>query len=66
MLGQYVKDFSFENPNAPRSLGQNQTQPGINVGINVALVQLAATDFEVALKIEGKAEAAARSCSRSS
>jgi preprotein translocase subunit SecB len=66
VLGQYVKDFSFENPNAPRSLGQNQTQPGINVGINVALVQLAATDFEVALKIEGKAEAAARSCSRSS
>jgi preprotein translocase subunit SecB len=59
VLGQYVKDFSFENPNAPRSLGQNQTQPGINVGINVALVQLAATDFEVALKIEGKAEAAA-------
>jgi preprotein translocase subunit SecB len=59
VLGQYVKDFSFENPNAPRSLGQNQTQPGINVGINVAVAQLAATDFEVALKIEGKAEVAA-------
>jgi preprotein translocase subunit SecB len=58
VLGQYVKDFSFENPNAPRSLGQNQTQPGINVGINVALAQLAPTDFEVGLKIEGKAEAA--------
>jgi preprotein translocase subunit SecB len=58
VLGQYVKDFSFENPNAPRSLGQNQTQPAISVGINIALNQLAATDFEVGLKIEGKAEAA--------
>jgi preprotein translocase subunit SecB len=59
-LGQYVKDFSFENPNAPRSLAQSQSQPSINIGINVAIGQLAPTDFEVALKVEGKAEAAAQ------
>lgn len=54
VLGQYIKDFSFENPNAPRAPAQ---QPSINVQINVAPRQLSATDFEVALKIEGKAEA---------
>jgi preprotein translocase subunit SecB len=57
VVGQYVKDFSFENPNAPRSLSQ-QTQPQISIGINVGLGQLAPTDFEVTLKLEGKAEAA--------
>src|SRR5437868_196498 len=58
VLGQYMKDFSFENPNAPRSLQPNQTQPAINIQINVSLGQLAPTDYEVTLKLEGKAEAA--------
>src|SRR5438105_12319267 len=57
VLGQYIKDFSFENPNAPRSLAQTQTQPAINISINVGVGQLAPTDFEVMLKIEGKAQA---------
>ena len=56
VLGQYIKDFSFENPNAPRSLAPTQTQPAINIQINVGVQQLAETDFEVALKLEGKAE----------
>src|SRR5436190_18904349 len=56
VLGQYVKDFSFENPNAPSSLGASQTQPAINIQINVAVAQLAPTDYEVTLKLEGKAE----------
>src|SRR5262249_12004564 len=56
VLGQYVKDFSFENPNAPRSLAPSQTQPQINIQINVGVQQLAATDFEVTLKLEGKAD----------
>jgi preprotein translocase subunit SecB len=58
VLAQYIKDFSFENPNAPRSLSPSQTQPSINIQINVAVGQLAATDYEVSLKLEGKAEAA--------
>src|ERR1017187_5806178 len=57
VLAQYIKDFSFENPNAPRSLSPSQTQPSINIQINVAVGQLAATDYEVSLKLEGKAEA---------
>jgi preprotein translocase subunit SecB len=58
VLGQYIKDFSFENPNAPRSLTPSQTQPAINIQINVGVQQLAETDYEVSLKLEGKADAA--------
>jgi preprotein translocase subunit SecB len=56
VLGQYIKDFSFENPNAPRSLTPTQMQPQIAIQINVSVQQLAATDYEVSLKLEGKAE----------
>src|SRR6266536_773107 len=57
-LGQYIKDFSVENPNAPRSLTPSQTQPAINIQISVGAHQLAQTDFEVSLNLEGKAESA--------
>src|SRR2546429_8964257 len=56
VLGQYIKDYSFENPNAPRSLSPTQTQPAINIQINVGVQQLAETDYEVSLKLEGKAD----------
>src|SRR5438477_7483893 len=56
VLVQYVKDFSFENPNAPSALAPNQGQPQISIQINVALSQLAPTDYEVTLQLEGKAE----------
>jgi preprotein translocase subunit SecB len=56
VLGQYIKDFSFENPNAPRSLAPSQTQPAINIQINVGVQQLAETDYEITLVLEGKAE----------
>jgi preprotein translocase subunit SecB len=55
VIAQYTKDFSFENPNAPQSLMQQQ-QPQIGIQINVNPRQIAATDFEVELKLEGKAE----------
>ncbi len=54
VLGQYIKDFSFENPNAPRSLAPSQ--PAITVQINVGVAQIAETDYEVSIKLEGKAE----------
>jgi preprotein translocase subunit SecB len=56
VLVQYTKDLSFENPNAPRSLGPQQQQPAINIQINVAANNLADNDYEVTLSIEGKAE----------
>src|SRR5687768_16260453 len=58
VLGKCVKDFSFENPNAPKSLQPNQQQPQINIQINVGVNQMAPTDFEVTLKLDGKAESA--------
>jgi preprotein translocase subunit SecB len=56
VLAQYTKDFSFENPNAPQSVAQQLGQPAINIQVNVSPKQLSNTDFEVELKIEGKAE----------
>jgi len=55
VLAQYIKDFSFENPNAPQSLTMGQ-QPQINIQINVSARRLSDTDAEVSLKLEGKAE----------
>jgi len=57
VLAQYIKDLSFENPNAPRSL-QPQQQPAINLQINVNSKSLSDTDFEIELTVEGKADAA--------
>ncbi|HEY4774131.1 MAG TPA: protein-export chaperone SecB [Xanthobacteraceae bacterium] len=56
VLAQYIKDLSFENPNAPKSLMPRGQQPAISIQINVAPNQLSNTDFEVELKLEGKAE----------
>jgi len=56
VLTQYIKDFSFENPNAPRSLTPQQPPPAINIQINVSVKNLADIDYEVELKIEGKAD----------
>lgn len=58
VLTQYIKDLSFENPNAPHSLTAPQQQPSINIQINVNAKPLAEADIEVELKIEGKADAA--------
>lgn len=60
VLAQYIKDLSFENPNAPSSLQQSQQQPNINIQINVGADNLTPTDFEVSIKIDGKAEVAGK------
>ena len=55
ILAQYTKDLSFENPNAPRTLGPQQVAPNLSVQINVNARQLTASDFEVSLMLEGGA-----------
>ena len=52
---QYIKDLSFENPNAPRSLGPQEKSPNISIQVNVNARQLSETDFEVSLMLEGAA-----------
>jgi preprotein translocase subunit SecB len=54
-LAQYIKDMSFENPNAPRSLAPQTQAPNIAISVNVNARQLSETDFEVDLTLEGKA-----------
>ncbi len=55
VVAQYIKDLSFENPNAPRSMTAGQ-QPQLGIQINVNASPLSDTDIEVSLKLEGKAE----------
>jgi preprotein translocase subunit SecB len=55
-LAQYTKDFSFENPNAPRSLTPQQNGPQISIQVNVNAKQIAEADFEVDLTLEGDAK----------
>ena len=55
VLAQYIKDFSFENPNSPASLRPRETSPEINININVSANALTQNDFEVTLQLEAKA-----------
>ncbi|HET8612593.1 MAG TPA: protein-export chaperone SecB [Sphingomonas sp.] len=55
MVAQYVKDFSFENPNAP-AVYSWAGQPRIDVQFNIATQQVADDLHETALKIEITAE----------
>jgi preprotein translocase subunit SecB len=48
---QYVKDLSFENPNAPQSLVQQTSQPNIEVNVNVQARGLGPNVYEVVLSI---------------
>lgn len=56
ILTQYVKDLSFENPNAPASL-QSQEQPRIDVNVAVNAKRAGDNVFEVELKINARAMA---------
>jgi preprotein translocase subunit SecB len=55
-ISQYVKDLSFENPNAP-AVYQWQTQPKIEVDFNIGATKLNDEIHEVQLKIEVRATA---------
>ena len=56
VLSQYVKDLSFENPNAP-AVYQWQEQPQIDVQFGIAADKVGEEVHEVTLKIEVRAEA---------
>jgi preprotein translocase subunit SecB len=55
VLGQYIKDLSFENPGAPRSLRPSDKAPQLDINVNVNAKPQSQSDFEVELKLEGKA-----------
>lgn len=51
VIAQYVKDLSFENPNAP-AVYQWQGQPQVDVQFNIGSQEVGDDLHEVALKIE--------------
>ncbi len=54
LLTQYIKDLSFENPNAPASL-QNGPAPGFDMEIGVGASSAQENVYEVSLSINVKA-----------
>src|SRR3546814_3572982 len=55
VISQYVKDMSFENPNAP-AVYQWQTQPKIEVQFNIGSQKVGDDVHEVVLRIEVTAQ----------
>ena len=58
VVAQCIKDFSFENPNAPRALAPTNEAPQIAIQINVSASPLSQDEVEVVLALNGKAERA--------
>lgn len=58
LLTQYVKDLSFENPNAPVIYAQLKGQPQIQVNVDVGAnrLQEKLAEVTIRLKLEAKAE----------
>lgn len=55
---QYIKDFSFENPNAPSIFAPTQAAPTLDMGVNVQTHGVGDRTYEVVLnlKVEAKIE----------
>lgn len=56
VLGQYVKDLSFENPNAPKSFQEPGENPNLQLNFNVGANKLSDDSYEVTLHFEGEAK----------
>ena len=54
LLGQYIKDLSFENPMSP-SLPTKDKNPSVNLDINTTYLDLKNDNHEVNLKIKSTA-----------
>ena len=55
VIGQYIKDLSFENPNAPRSLIGTTDKPNVKLDVGVAAKKLGDNSYESTLSFEAKA-----------
>ena len=55
---QYIKDFSFESPNAPQIFAPTTTPPEMQMGVNILTRTLAENTYEVVLanKMEARLE----------
>ncbi|MFN7037949.1 MAG: protein-export chaperone SecB [Alphaproteobacteria bacterium] len=55
IIAQYIKDKSFENPNAPVNLTALKTQPAIELNLDLSAKALSENNYEVAMQIKAKA-----------
>lgn len=56
--GQYVKDLSFESPNAPMSLTQQKDSPKIDISLNIEAKGFKDDVYEVTIQTTAKASMA--------
>ena len=54
---QYIKDFSFENPNTPKVLIEDLDQPDVEINVSVAAKLIGNNQYEVLLNLSAKAVA---------
>ena len=54
LIGQYIKDLSFENPMSP-NLPSNSKNPSVNLDINTTYLDLKNNIHEINLKIKSTA-----------
>ena len=57
LMGQYIKDLSFENPMAPNLPSKNKN-PSVNLDINTTYLDLKNDNHEINLKIKSTASIA--------
>jgi preprotein translocase subunit SecB len=56
VLGQYIKDLSFENPGSPQNLRNPGSNPNVQINFNVGYQPLGDDVYEVALTLESSAK----------
>src|SRR6056300_2072651 len=58
ILGQYMKDLSFENPTPAQTIQKLSTeQPSMNINVNLNAQQVGEDIYEVDLKVTATAQA---------
>ena len=55
VMNQYVKDLSFENPNAPAAVRPDQPTPDVEIGVDVNARAVAPDQYEVELSCSATA-----------
>jgi preprotein translocase subunit SecB len=56
VLGQYIKDLSFESPSAPSALQAPPKNPQLQVSVNVGAARQSGEAYEVTLNLEAHAK----------
>ncbi|MEO0851327.1 MAG: protein-export chaperone SecB, partial [Pseudomonadota bacterium] len=56
VVAQYLKDMSFENPNAPAIYSEMAAAPQIEVNVDVSARTVGQDHYEVELSVAAKAE----------